>query len=136
MFFRPHKRVVLKCTGPSKTRQEFADECDINRIMAKYQKTGVMPMAARPPIYVDNWDAPDFMGAMNILLEANEAFMRLPATVRREFDNDPSKFVAYCEDKENLPKLREWGLAAPEKLPDAPMRVEVVNPAPPAGGAE
>lgn len=129
MFHRVHKRVQLQTVGLSRTRQEFANECDINVLMARYQKTGVFPTAAgKPPVYVDNWDAPDFMGAMNIMQEANEAFMRLPAKVRKEFENDPGQFVAFVEDKDNLPKLREWGLAAPEKLPERPMRVEVVNP--------
>lgn len=132
MFYRAHERVFAKCVGESRTRQEFADECDINVIMKKYQRTGVMPQSTRPPVYVDNWDAPDFQGAMNMLLEADRAFMQLPAVVRREFENDPAQFVEFAMDSKNMPKLKEWGLTAPEKAPDAPMRVEVVNP--PAGG--
>lgn len=133
MFYRKHERVQFCCKGPSKTRAEFQNECDINVIMKKYNKTGVLThYNQRPPRYVDNWEAPDFQSAMQLMIEANEAFMRLPASVRKDFDNDPQAFVAFAEDKDNLSKLREWGLAAPEKAPDAPMRVEVVNP-PPAG---
>lgn len=134
-MFRKHERVTLDCGGLSVTRQEFKAECDINTIMARYYKTGVIShMATSQPRFIDFEEIPDFQSAMNMMIEAESAFMSLPATVRKEFDNDPAAFVQYASDKENLPKLREWGLAPPEKAPDAPMRVEVVNPsAPPSG---
>lgn len=132
-MFVPHARVYTPIEGPSMTRQEFAEESDINTLMARYEKTGIFPgqMNAAEPRYLDLTGMPDFQEAMHMLIAAEEAFMSLPATVRRDFDNDPGKFVAFAEDRENLPKLREWGLAPPEPVPDAPMRVEVVNPAPP-----
>lgn len=129
-MFIPHKRVTAHIEGPSATRQEFVDECDVNRLMAQYERTGVWPLrpTGAEPRYLDLSDVPDFQSAMQLMIDAEAAFMSLPATVRRDFDNDAGKFVAFAEDGENLPKLREWGLAPPEKAPDAPMRVEVVNP--------
>lgn len=119
--------------GESMTRQEFAEECDINVLMSRYEKTGMLPVNERaPPMYVDFSAVPDFQTGMQLMIDAEEAFMRLPAKVRKEFDNDPLRFVEYAQDGDNLEKLREWGLAEPEKAPDAPMRVEVVNPAPTA----
>lgn len=117
---------------PSMTRQEFTAECDVNNIMKTYSATGILPnVDGRTPIY---WDAAlmpaNLQDAMNAMNLADDMFMQLPAIVRKEFDNDAVKFVDYCAVPENLPKLREWGLAPPEKAPDAPMRVEVVNPAP------
>lgn len=134
---RPHERSFAPIAGASRTRQEFKDECDINSIMRRYQKTGILThTASRAPKYVDFGDGvPDFQTAMNMMLEAEAAFMQLPAVVRKRFENDPQEFVAYAADEANLPQLREWGLAAPEKTPDAPMRVEVVNPAPPPPAA-
>lgn len=119
--------------GPSLTRQEFADDCDINNIMARYAN-GEIPSfvnQAREPTYVDFTSMPsDLMGALDASRRAAEAFMTLPAEVRREFDNDPIKFVDFASDKENLPQLQTWGLAPKPKAPEPPMRVEVVNPAP------
>ena len=127
-FYVKHERVFAPIEGPSMTREEFADECDINQIMRKYEKHGVITHVARSqPRYVDFADAPDFQSAMNQLIEAEAAFMTLPARVRKEFDNDPTLFVEYASDPDNLEQMREWGLAPPEKAPDAPMRVEVVN---------
>lgn len=119
---------------PSRTSQEFAAECDVNVIMAQYAKTGVLPRYGEvEPVYID-WSEPtNFMDAMNLSIKAEAEFMRLPAAVRKEFDNDPRKFVAYAERSGSDPSVNkrmvEWGLAAPPPLPDAPMRVEVVNQA-------
>lgn len=120
----------LDCSDePSLTRAEFAAECDVNNIMAQYEKTGVLNHYARSePRYLDVSDVPDLQRAMTILADAEQAFMSLPAVVRREFDNDSAKFVAFAQDPENVEKMREWGLAEP--LPPEPVvqKVEVVNP--------
>ncbi|WNK12735.1 MAG: internal scaffolding protein [Microvirus sp.] len=123
----------LDCSDlPSLTRQEFAEECDINVLMSRFEKTGLIDNLNRgEPRYLDVSDVPDMHQAMHILQTATDAFMSLPATVRRDFDNDPIKFVDFCENPENLPKLREWKLAPPAPLEPGPQKVEVVNPPPP-----
>lgn len=120
---------------PSLTRQEFAEECDINTIMARYEASGAISHVNRAePMFLDTTGYPDLQGAMDQFREASLAFAALPAVVRREFDNDPQKFVDFAADPENVGRMREWGLAAPEKLPDPPIRVEVTN-SPPAESA-
>lgn len=116
----------------SLTRQEFLDECDINSLMAKYEKTGILPNSVNGnvPQYLDVTDIPDYRTTLDMLNEASAAFMALPAVVRKEFDNDPIQFVEFAKDPENLPQMRTWGLAPPEPAPEAPMKVEVINPAP------
>lgn len=124
-------RVLTEMRGPSKTRQEFTEECDVNTIMDRYMKTSVFPFKEPgPPVYYDFVGMPDLQNALADLHRADDAFMQLPAKVRKEFDNDPVRFVEFATNEDNLKQLRDWGLAAPEKAPDAPMRVEVVN-APP-----
>lgn len=139
-FYVPHEAVdVFFGDEPSRTRQEFAEECDINVLMSKFERTGVINhFSPITPQYLDLGDGvPDLQSALNVVKAAETAFMSLPATVRREFDNDAVKFVAFAEDKANLDKLREWGLAPPAPVEPPPQRVEVVNPqspAAPAGG--
>lgn len=122
----------LDCSDlPSATRQEFADECDINKLMAQYEKTGILPaMNSSEPRYLDVSDVPDLRAAMDTLQAATAAFMSLPASVRREFDNDALKFVDFAENPENLEKLREWKLAPPKPAEVPPQKVEVVNQTP------
>lgn len=127
--YREHERVLYKDDDRvSLTRQEFSDESDINSIMKRFEKTGMLPANNTTPKYIDLTGAPqNLQETMNLLNGARDAFMRLPAQVRKEFDNDPIKFTEFAMEKDNLPKLREWGLAEPEKAPDAPAKVEVVN---------
>ncbi|QCQ84940.1 internal scaffolding protein [Blackfly microvirus SF02] len=110
-----HDPVDFVPEGPSLTRQEFADECDINVLMAQYEKTGVINHFNRSePQYLDLTDMPDdLQGTLQLVQDAEAAFMRLPAGVRKEFDNDPIGFVQFASDPSNLDQLREWGLAAP-----------------------
>jgi phage internal scaffolding protein len=129
---RADPALYLDCSDlPSLTRQEFADECDINKLMAQFEKTGIFPQTNNAqPRYLDVSDVPDLQEAHRILNEATASFMSLPATVRRDFDNDPIKFISFAENSDNLPKLREWGLAPPPPIDPPPQKVEIINPAP------
>lgn len=128
--FRPHERVQFDTGAVSMTRQEFAAECDVNALMSRFEKTGVWPLPPNDakPAFFDATEVPNFHEAMEFMIAAENAFMSLPAIVRKEFDNDPEKFVEYGSKPENIGRMREWGLAPPEATPEPPMRVEVVNP--------
>jgi len=116
-------------TEPSLTRQEFADECDINVLMQKYETSGVLNhYNSSKPQYFDVSAVPDLATAIAFANEANVAFMSLPASVRRTFDNNPVAFVEFAADPANLDQMRKWGLApTPDPVP-GPMKVEIVNP--------
>lgn len=140
-FAVPYRlEVPFENEGPSMTRQEFAAECDINNIMARYEKAGTWPLPPNDgqPMYYDFVGMPDLQGALNGIIQAEEAFMRLPAVVRKEFDNDAVRFVEFAQKPDNLAKLREWGLAEPEKAPAEPVSVRVVpdKDAPPVAPAK
>lgn len=116
------------------TRQEFADDADVNVLMARFERTGQLPsnVGNNAPAYLDVSEVPDLMTALSIVEDAKRAFMTLPARTRAEFENDPMAFVQFAQDPANLGRMREWGLAEPEKVPEPPMRVEVVNQVEPA----
>ncbi len=108
----PHIPVRMEITGPSLAKQSFKAECDINTIMDKYQKTGLVSHVNQ---YQGNYgDLPtsmDYHEALTRQLEAKEAFESLPSSIRTKFDNDPGKFLAFVEDDENHDQLVEMGLA-------------------------
>lgn len=117
---------------PSLTRQEFAEDCDINVIMARYENTGVISHTSpREPLYLDLTEVPDFRTAMDMMVDADKAFMSLPAKVRREFDNDPREFVDFAQDPKNLDQMRLWGLA-PAAPPEPPKEAPGAVPVPTA----
>lgn len=119
--------VVADVGGPSLTRQEFHDECDINVLMGRYERTGLLPVHPGEPRYMDCVSVPnDFRMVMDFMIEAEKSFMTLPAHVRKDFDNDPRAFVDFAGDPKNLDQMRKWGLAPDPVVPAGPIRVEVV----------
>lgn len=114
---------------PSKTKQEFAEECDINALMARYEKTGVIShMSRSEPRYLDVSEVPDLALAMQMMSNAEAAFMDIPASVRfSEFGNDPLRFVEFAQDPANADRLVELGFAERPAPAPGPIRVEMVN---------
>lgn len=108
-------------------QHSMQDECDINVIMKRYEKTGELThlggMAAQ---YGDFSDVTDYKTGMERIMEADALFMELPASIRDRFNNDPSKFVEFATDPKNLDKMREWGLAPALPTPPEPQLVKVV----------
>lgn len=129
---------VFNTVGPSLTRQEFAEECDINTLMSKYDAHvigGPGNMSAAQPFYADFANIPDtLLGYMEFMDMAETQFMRLPAVVRREFDNNAHQFVEFAANPANLEQMRSWGLAEPAKV-DPPAAAPAAPPAPPAAPA-
>lgn len=116
--FRPHPRVHPE-SGPGRTKQSFADESNINIIMKRYEKTGVLDhFNQHQGDYGDFIAAPDYHTAMNMIRDAGEMFMEIPATVRAQFKNDPAAFLAFVQDPDNTDAMIEMGLARPAPVPD------------------
>lgn len=124
-------------TGKSRTHQSFKAECDINNLMRRYEKTGILDHVNHVQgRYGDFTVVPDYQTALNRVSQANEMFMMLPARIRAEFQNDPGKFLAFAEDPENEPAMRELGLL-PSKKPDSPNPVDgIPEGMPPAEAAK
>jgi len=95
------------------TKQEFKAECDINVIMAKYQHTGDIPnLKTLQPVYSDCTGL-DYMEHMNKIVEANNLFADLPSKIRNRFNNDPSLFLDFVHNPENVPEMQTLGLLRP-----------------------
>ena len=108
---RPKSRYVEKF--PGKTEQSHKKACDINNIMAKFVKTGVLEHEAKyKPQYGDFYSADDFTQSMYIVAEANSVFAELPAETRKEFDNDPAKYLAHIEEHGALDPDRQGKVKA------------------------
>lgn len=102
---------IVTPPGGSRAKQAFKAECDINRIMDRYKKTGQLPdLISREPRYGDFSEVPDYLGALEVVRKAQEQFMALPAKVRSRFDNDPAKMLEFVEGADEK-DLVEAGLA-------------------------
>lgn len=117
----------LKCEDPSRTKQADKDSCDINIIMRKYQKTGLVSHVNRyQGNYADVSTAPQYQDAMNIVINAQEAFSSLTAKIRKRFNNDAYEFLAFVTNPANQEAIYDMGLAT---------RPVVVEEPAPAGSA-
>lgn len=102
--------VGIKFDDKSLAVQASRDECDINTIVKKYLRTGELP-GLREGVYADISEMPDLAAAIQMVSDADQAFMALPAEIRRRFDNDPVNLVAFAQDHNNLAEAISLGLA-------------------------
>lgn len=128
-FKVPFRRQFLT-VGPTLAQQHFANEVNINQIIARYRTTGLLTDPLRPATrlaqFGDFSDVVDYQTAQNIIIAADAAFMSLPAVVRKRFDNDPAKYIAFMEDEKNYDEALKLGLVDP-KVEAEPLAVRVVE---------
>lgn len=104
-------RVSITCGG-GRTKQAMRDECDVNRIMAKFVKTGTISHVARYGAMYGSFDPITLQDALNLQIEAAGMFAALPAVVRKKFSNDAMEFLTFVQDEKNSAALVELGLAS------------------------
>jgi phage internal scaffolding protein len=115
--YQPKKRVQISFPKIGRTKQAHKKESDINYIMAKYQKTGLMTNLKNNMPNYGFATSNDFHTSMNIITKAQSMFDELPSTIRNKFENKPEKFLEFVGDQDNLPEMIELGLAYPGKIP-------------------
>lgn len=119
-----HEGPAISEFEPSRTKQEFLEESDINFIVGQYEQTGIAP-PVNEGVYGD-FSAPelaDYHTAQNLVIGAKELFMRVPARVRERFRNDPAELILFCQDPANTKEAHELGL----------LRDDYVSPSSPPG---
>lgn len=116
---------------PSLTQQSDAADADINIIMARFGATGQLPTLVEPGKYGDFTNAVDFRQAQEIIRDANEAFLTVPAKVREQFGNDPARFFEFVNNPDNVEQLRAMGLAKPKPPEEEPEVNPYARPSPP-----
>lgn len=117
-----------------RTKQAFAEECDINNIMKTWRTSGeVHHLNKRAPTWGDFSSVPDYQSAQTQLIEADQAFASMPAKTRLQFNNNPGELLAFVSDPENLEACYDLDLI------DRPPKPPRGDPDPPAlapGAAE
>lgn len=132
---KPGVRVKPVCVcGPGLTKQEFANETNINTIMKRYKSTGDLPrnMRGLQPVFADVSAMGDYAESLRRIDAAKDGFMKLPAALRLRFGNQPNEFLAFLHDNVNRDEAVKLGLIPPvaESLaPPAPVvAVPIVPP--------
>ena len=103
----------IENTAATMTQSQFKDECDINKIMDRYFRTGCLsdPLnQMRPGTYGDFTEMGDYMENMNKIVQAREMFDALPAKVRERFGNNPGAMIDFVMDPNNKEEAKKLGL--------------------------
>lgn len=117
---RERIRVQKVFEKPSRTKQSFKDECDINKIMKRFKNVAGADYLATfnecvSGHFGDVSDIPDYRAARDQIMRAEALFEALPSIVRKRFDNDPAAFVDFCSNPANQDELIKLGLANPKQ---------------------
>jgi len=95
----------------SKTKPEFANQVDLPKIMAKYDKTGIIdPLLYRDMVYGDFTNGNDFAEMSMRVKDAMMDFQNLPAELRQFFNHDPAALLNFLAEPKNDEKAIELGL--------------------------
>ncbi len=120
----------------SRTKQSFTKDANINNIMARYMKTGVLGsgvVSSRVSAFADVSSGDSYRSVLDKVRNAEEAFMTLDADVRSKFRNNVSELLDFLADPANRDEAIELGLVEPpEPPPGAPLEAApVVEPVEP-----
>lgn len=114
------------------TVQADRDDADINKIIARFQKSGQLPPTLRgEPFYGDVSEFGDLQDSIMKIQEAQELFMQYPADLRERFENDPVQMLEFLADEGNRKEAEELGLVVPRPVvtpPVPPAEPPVVSP--------
>lgn len=98
-----------------RVKPEFADECDINKIVDRCVRAqgGLPPQVGLQ--YGDVSQVPDFREIQHTMITAQNAFNSLDQKIRRRFGNDPREFYDFVMNEENRDECISLGFIAPLK---------------------
>lgn len=123
MFYEPLKkgevRVYVKpvvTCGPGRTKQSFREASDINTIVARYRKTGLIENLSRAqPYYADVSGIGSYHENLLKVQAAQDSFALLPSDVRGRFNNDPGQLLEFLSDESNRDEAISLGILAKPK---------------------
>lgn len=126
---------ALYCEDPSLTQQQFVEDCDINVLARRFGLVdSPMPVGSFDPAhYGDFSDVPDLRTALDLVNDAKNKFMALPAKLRERFNNQPGRLWDFVNDPENAEEAVRLGLLARQPI-EPPAASQDAKKAPDSGG--
>ena len=109
--YKTTKRVQVICYEKTLTQQHLTKECDVNQIINKYDKKGVLRHINKAATRYMDVTSSDFQEAAMMVTNAMNMFAELPSELRNRFDNDPARLLDFVHDPDNADELAVMGLA-------------------------
>ncbi len=111
-YFGKHgKPEVRKYKLHGRTKQSQRDECDINKLLERYQRDASLGHLEKYQGVYGNYADYDFENHVTKIAEMQTIFEQLPAEVKKDFGQKPDKFFEFVTDPANAERL-------PELLPE------------------
>ena len=106
---------VISPPGHTPAQQQFKEDCDVNTIMRRYNKTGLIDhVKTHQPEY--GFATPkQYHDSMNLIARAESMFNDLPSELRNEFHNNPQAFLEFVQDPKNAERANELGIPLSDK---------------------
>jgi phage internal scaffolding protein len=92
------------------TQQNHKQECDINFIINKYDRTGVISHVQKMEARYGNVSGVDFRKAQDLFINAQRMFDSLPADIKKRFNQSAGDFLEFMDDPKNRDEAIELGL--------------------------
>lgn len=92
------------------TQQKHKKECDVNEIIQKYDKNGLITHVSKFEAKFGDMTGLDFKRALDTVRSAQSMFEELPAEVKRRFRQSPEELLRFMEDPGNRAEAIELGL--------------------------
>ena len=105
------EKAGIKFTEPTRTKQDFKNDCDVNEIMRRFNATGIVShVSEMQPVYGDVRNFDDYAKNLAYVRQADDAFAALPSNVRAELDNNPANLVSFIQNPANRDRCIELGI--------------------------
>jgi len=121
-------RQIAPKTGKTVTEQHHAKTCNINYIIGKYQKTGLVDHVNRHQGRYGDVSGTDYEKAMELVTEQQTVFNELPSSIRKHYENDVTQYLEHVQTEEGALEHQNLLNPAPEdpepekEAPEAPQK--------------
>ncbi len=92
------------------TEQFHKNECDVNQIISKYDRTGLISHISRFEGKFGDTTEADFKTAMDLVTRSQTMFMELPNHIRKRFKNSAKDLLKFMEDPDNRQEAITLGI--------------------------
>lgn len=101
-FWKKYHATRKNLDGTNKyiTEQSGKDQCDINKIIAKYPQRVIASKLAYDESNFQDVTGMDFQNSLNLIKNVESSFMRLDPEIRSKFKNDPAEYLDFLAKKE------------------------------------
>ena len=101
------------------TEQSHRSACDVNLIISKYDKGGLITHINRFEAKFGNFTGVDFKTMQDTISGIHSQFALLPSEIRKRFDNSPEALLTFMQNPENREEAIKLGLIDKSSLPES-----------------